>query len=135
MRRYWTIQAENTKEFLTVRTWSDGKQPTKHRSPIIMQVLKLGNVDPGPKPGSITDPGVLNEMGVADWNPVSTDFVHGVTEALKLAFADREAYYGDPDFVKVPLKQLLSRDYNQERSKEISDQASLELRPGKISGF
>ena len=98
--------------------------------------LEIGKCGPWSQgPVQLQTLALLNEMGVADWNPVSTDFVHGVTEALKLAFADREAYYGDPDFVKVPLKQLLSREYNQERSKEISDRASLELRPGKISGF
>ena len=98
--------------------------------------LEIGKCGPWSQgPVQLQTLALLNEMGVADCNPVSTDFVHGVTEALKLAFADREAYYGDPDFVKVPLKQLFSRDYNQERSKEISDQASLELRPGKISGF
>ena len=98
--------------------------------------LEIGKCGPWSQgPVHLQTLALLNEMGVADWNPVSTDFVHGVTEALKLAFADREAYYGDPDFVKVPLKQLLSREYNQERSKEISDRASLELRPGKISGF
>ena len=98
--------------------------------------LEIGKCGPWSQgPVQLQTLALLKEMGVADWNPVSTDFVHGVTEALKLAFADREAYYGDPDFVKVPLKQLLSREYNQERSKEISDRASLELRPGKISGF
>ena len=98
--------------------------------------LEIGKCGPWSQgPVQLQTLALLNEMGVADWNPVSTDFVHGVTEALKLAFADREAYYGDPDFVKVPLKQLLSREYNRERSKEISDRASLELRPGKISGF
>ena len=98
--------------------------------------LEIGKCGPWSQgPVHLQTLALLNEMGVADWNPVSTDFVHGVTEALKLAFADREAYYGDPDFVKVPLKQLLSREYNRERSKEISDRASLELRPGKISGF
>ena len=98
--------------------------------------LEIGKCGPWSQgPVQLQTLALLNEMGVADWNPVSTDFVHGVTEALKLAFADREAYYGDPDFVKVPLKQLLSREYNRERSIEINDRASLELRPGKISGF
>ncbi|MFL2772535.1 MAG: gamma-glutamyltransferase family protein [bacterium] len=98
-----------------------------------LEIGKCGTWSQGPV--QLQTLALLNEMGVADWIPVSTDFVHGVTEALKLAFADREAYYGDPNFVEVPLKQLLSREYNLERSKEISDQASLELRPGKISGF
>jgi gamma-glutamyltranspeptidase/glutathione hydrolase len=56
-------------------------------------------------------------------------------EAAKLAFADREAFYGDPDFVKVPIETLLSEKYNAERRKLISTKASLELRPGTIAGF
>jgi gamma-glutamyltranspeptidase / glutathione hydrolase len=62
-------------------------------------------------------------------------FIHLVTEALKLAFADREAYYGDPDFVTVPLETLLSEAYAAERRKLIGEQASLELRPGLVAGF
>ena len=49
---------------------------------------------------------------------------------MKLAFADREAYYGDPDFVEVPIETLLSDAYTDERRKLIAEQASLELRPG-----
>ena len=67
--------------------------------------------------------------------PDSAAFIHHVAEAMKLAFADREAYYGDPDFVKVPLAALLSEDYAAGRRRLISDQASHELRPGLIPGF
>ena len=49
----------------------------------------------------------------------SADYLHIVIEALKLAFADRHAYYGDPDFVDVPMKGLLDRDYASQRRKEI----------------
>ena len=44
-------------------------------------------------------------------DPNGADFVHTVTEAMKLGFADREAYYGDPDFADIPVDTLLSRDY------------------------
>ncbi|WP_285733624.1 gamma-glutamyltransferase family protein [Nocardiopsis sp. ATB16-24] len=64
---------------------------------------------------------------------VSADFVHRVTEAAKLAFADREAWYGDPDFVDVPLKELLSSDYAADRAGLVDDtRACLEQRPGRI---
>ena len=56
-------------------------------------------------------------------------------EATKLAFADREKFYGDPDFVHVPMATLLSDAYNDERRKLISDKASLELWPGSVEGF
>jgi gamma-glutamyltranspeptidase/glutathione hydrolase len=67
----------------------------------------------------------LREMGVA-----SADLVHTVVECAKLAFADREAWYGDPDFVEVPLDLLLSREYADERRALVGDSASMELRPG-----
>ena len=58
-------------------------------------------------------------------------YIHLVTEAAKLAFADREAYYGDPDFVHVPIQELLSEPYTSARRTLIDpDRASLELRPG-----
>ncbi len=58
-------------------------------------------------------------------------YVHTVVEAAKLAYADREFYYGDPDFVKVPLKLLLSKDYAKKRRELIDPKkASLEMRPG-----
>jgi gamma-glutamyltranspeptidase/glutathione hydrolase len=47
----------------------------------------------------------------------STAYIHAVTEALKLVFADRHAYYGDPHFVDVPMKQLLSKGYAEQRRK------------------
>ncbi|HXV25704.1 MAG TPA: gamma-glutamyltransferase family protein [Alphaproteobacteria bacterium] len=68
-------------------------------------------------------------------DPLEADFVHLVTEAAKLAFADREAFYGDPNFVAVPIERLLSPAYNAKRRRLISDRASDELRPGSIPGF
>jgi gamma-glutamyltranspeptidase/glutathione hydrolase len=61
----------------------------------------------------------------------SAAYIHLVTEAAKLAFADREAYYGDPEFVHVPLPELLSDPYAAMRRQLIDpDRASLALRPG-----
>lgn len=62
---------------------------------------------------------------------LSANYVHTVTEALKLAFADRDEYYGDPHFVDVPLEGLLSDEYTERRRQLIEpDRASLERRPG-----
>jgi gamma-glutamyltranspeptidase/glutathione hydrolase len=66
---------------------------------------------------------------------VGPDFIHLQVECSKLAFADREKFYGDPDFVEVPMKSLLSDAYNDARGKLISEKASLELRPGLVEGF
>src|SRR6266436_2199026 len=68
-------------------------------------------------------------------NPVSADFMHLLVECSKLAYADREKFYGDPDFVQVPMATLLSDAYNDERRKLVSDKASLKLRPGSVEGF
>ena len=64
----------------------------------------------------------------------SAAYVHTVTECAKLAFADREAWYGDPDFVDVPLDALLSRAYADERRRLVADECSPELRPGAPEG-
>jgi gamma-glutamyltranspeptidase / glutathione hydrolase len=64
----------------------------------------------------------------------SGEYVHTVVECAKLAFADREAWYGDPAFVDVPLEALLSASYNDERRALVGDEASLELRPGAPDG-
>jgi len=61
----------------------------------------------------------------------SADYIHTVIEAEKLALADRDEYYGDPNFVKVPMQQLLSDQYTKMRRQLIDPRkASLELRPG-----
>ncbi|MBK5959034.1 gamma-glutamyltransferase [Rhodoplanes elegans] len=63
------------------------------------------------------------------------EFIHTVVECAKLAYADREKFYGDPDVVKVPMDVLLSDAYNDARRKLVTDAASLELRPGSVEGF
>jgi gamma-glutamyltranspeptidase/glutathione hydrolase len=62
---------------------------------------------------------------------LGADYVHTVTEVAKLAFADREAWYGDAD---VPMDDLLSEPYNAARRALVTDTASLELRPGSPGG-
>ncbi len=78
---------------------------------------------------------ILKGMDIAAMAPDGADFVHTVTEAMKLAFADREVYYGDPNFADVPLAHLLSDTYAAARRKLISGEASLDLRPGRLPGF
>jgi gamma-glutamyltranspeptidase/glutathione hydrolase len=84
-------------------------------------------------------PALLQTLNILDGmeiDPTDTDaFAHTVTEALKLAMADREAYYGDPDFNAIPMDHLLSRDYAAGRRTQISATASDILRPGAIAGY
>jgi gamma-glutamyltranspeptidase/glutathione hydrolase len=68
-------------------------------------------------------------------DPAGADFIHLQVECAKLAYADRETFYGDPDFVDVPMATLLSDAYNAQRRKLVGDAASLDLRPGSVEGF
>ncbi len=62
---------------------------------------------------------------------LSADTIHACVESMKLAFADRDKFYADPLFVKVPMKTLLSDGYNDMRRKLIDpERASSEVRPG-----
>ena len=78
---------------------------------------------------------LLKGFDVDRLDPTGPDFIHTWIECAKLAYADREAFYGDPKFVDVPMEALLSEAYNAERRKLVGQQASLDQRPGKIEGF
>ena len=73
---------------------------------------------------------ILDGLDLRSMGHNSADYLHVCVEAAKLAFADREAYYGDPLFDHVPFDVLLSRGYNEGRRGLIGDRASLEMRPG-----
>ena len=60
----------------------------------------------------------------------SAEYIHTLTETLKLVYADRDTYYGDPRHVKVPADRLLSKEYAAGRRALIGPDASLEFRPG-----
>ncbi len=72
-------------------TWTQG--------PMLMQTLNI-----------------LEHFDLLQMGHNSPAYIHTVTEALKLAFADREAYYGDPEFSPVPIDGLLSKEYAAERA-------------------
>lgn len=78
---------------------------------------------------------ILEGTGIETMDPNGAEFVHTITETLKLVMADREAYYGDPDFTEIPMDVLLSRDYAQARRALIGPTASLEQRPGRVPGY
>ncbi len=77
---------------------------------------------------------LLRDVDLADMDPLGGRFVHTVVEAAKLAFADREAWYADPNFVDVPMAALLSDAYAAQRRKLIAESASFDLRPGSPAG-
>jgi gamma-glutamyltranspeptidase/glutathione hydrolase len=62
---------------------------------------------------------ILEQFDLKAMKHNSADYVHTVVEALKLAYADRDTYYGDQEFVQTPGEGLLSKDYAKERAKLI----------------
>lgn len=96
-------------------------------------VAKCGPWSQGP--AFLQQLALLQYFDLDKMDPTGPDFVHVVVEASKLAFADREAWYGDPAAVGVPMQELLSDTYNSARAKLITDTASLELRPGNPTGL
>jgi gamma-glutamyltranspeptidase / glutathione hydrolase len=87
-------------------TWTQG--------PVMLQSLRL-----------------LENFNLKSMGTFSPDYIHATIEAMKLAYADRDKYYGDPDFVSVPVHQLLSDEYTKIRYPLIDmKHASEEIRPG-----
>ena len=113
--------------------WSAAYEPALSRAYGDYEVFKAGAWSQGPV--FLQQLALLEGFDLAELDPVGDEFVHLVVEAAKLAFADREAYYGDPDFVDVPVTTLLSDTYSSERRALIGERGSLDLRPGTIEGY
>lgn len=77
---------------------------------------------------------LLKQLDLESLAFAGDEYIHAVTECAKLAFADREAFYGDPKFVEVPVADLLSDVYAADRAALVGPEASLELRPGRPGG-
>lgn len=73
---------------------------------------------------------ILDAAGITGMRLRSEQYLHTFTEAIKLAFDDRNAFFGDPLFAKVPAEGLLSRSYAAERARLIGEQASMQHRYG-----
>jgi gamma-glutamyltranspeptidase/glutathione hydrolase len=98
-------------EVLTCGPWCQG--------PVLLQMLSL-----------------LDGVDVKALGHNTPAYVHLVTEAMKLCFADRERYYGDPRFVEVPMEALLAPAYAAERRRLIGERAWPEMPPaGRLPGF
>jgi gamma-glutamyltranspeptidase/glutathione hydrolase len=96
-------------------------------------VLKCGPWSQGPV--FLQQLAILAGFDIGAMDPLGPDFIHTVVEAAKLAYADREAYYGDPNFGSIPLEHLLSPEYNAVRRGMIGKTASMELRPGSVPNY
>lgn len=102
----------------TYRGFTVFKAGPWNQGPVLLQTLRL-----------------LEGFDLRSMGAESADEIHVATEAIKLAYADRDRYYGDPDFVKVPLAALLSDDYTRSRRTLIDmARASTEQRPGNLEG-
>lgn len=112
----WQASYE-TPETVDYHGWSVWKPGFWSQGPTLLQSLNI-----------------LSGVDMAALDPTGAEFVHQVTEAMKLSFADREAYYGDPDRTALPGDTLLSAAYATQRRSQIGAQASLEQRPGAIPG-
>jgi gamma-glutamyltranspeptidase/glutathione hydrolase len=104
---------------VTYRGYTVHKAGPWNQSPVLLQTLNL-----------------LEGFDLRAMGHLSVDSIHVMTEAMKLAYADRDRYYGDPDFVKVPMTGLLSKAYAQQRRPLIDmTRASREQRPGTPGAF
>ena len=88
--------------------WSQG--------PVLLQILNI-----------------LEQQDLRAMGQNSAEFLHHVAEAMKLAYADRDTYYGDPAMIKIP-PELLTKAYAAARAKQIGSRASLQFQPGEIGG-
>ncbi|WP_127347985.1 gamma-glutamyltransferase [Pseudidiomarina mangrovi] len=76
--------------------------------------------------------GILEHTPIADAEPMSVDAVHYFTQAARLAYADRNRYIGDADFVEVPVAQMLNKEYLRERAQLIGDSDMGKAQPGEF---
>lgn len=92
------------------------------------RVCKAGFWSQGP--ALLMSLSILEAAGIARMEPGSDAYLHTVAEAFKLAFDDRNRFFGDPAFARVPARGLLSREYAAARARLIGPRASLEHRYG-----
>jgi gamma-glutamyltranspeptidase/glutathione hydrolase len=114
---------------------------SKWRDPIVAEYLDYQlHIMPPPSSGSVAIAQILemiDDYPLADMGHNSADYVHVVAEAMRRAFADRSYYLGDPDFVDIPMQELLSEEYNSTRMENFSMEEatpSCSLAHGEIAG-
>jgi gamma-glutamyltranspeptidase / glutathione hydrolase len=112
--------------------WRASSEPPVTTGYAGLTVCKTGPWGQGPVFGQQL--ALLAGFDLATMAPGGAEYIHTVVECAKLAFADREAWYGDPRQADVPLAALLSAGYADERRRLVGDQASPDLRPGRPDG-
>lgn len=112
--------------------WRATVEPTVSRSFAGVEVHKTGPWGQGPV--MLQQLALLDQCGIAGMAPDDDRFIHTIVECAKLAFVDRETFYGDPNFSDIPMTELLSDDYARRRASSISDTASQELVPSHLPG-
>jgi gamma-glutamyltranspeptidase / glutathione hydrolase len=112
--------------------WRPSSEPPVTIGYAGLTVCKTGPWGQGPVFGQQL--ALLAGFDLAAMAPGGTEYIHTVVECAKLAFADREAWYGDPRQADVPLAALLSAGYADERRRLVGGQASPDLRPGHPDG-
>jgi len=115
--------AEESPVSLTFRGVDVVKAGPWTQGPVLLQTLAILEAAASASP-----------EGDAVLDPSTALGVHTIVEALKLALADRDAWYGDPAQTDVPLTELLSASYGAERAALIGETASREVRPGHPGG-
>lgn len=108
--------AEDTPRTFTYRGYEVVKPGFWTQGPVMLQALQI-----------------LEGFDLKSMGHNSPRYLHTVIEAVKLAFADRDRYYGDPAFSAIPEERLLSMEYAAQRRKQIDPAAaSMEHRPGSF---
>ncbi|MEM6831988.1 MAG: gamma-glutamyltransferase family protein [Pseudomonadota bacterium] len=113
----WCPSIEATQTY-SYQGWTLHKTGPWSQGPVLLQALVI-----------------LKHVDIAAMDPFGEEFTHTVVETIKLAFADREAYYGDPAQTNIPLDYLLSDEYGAQRATMIGEAASMEQRPGRVPGL
>jgi gamma-glutamyltranspeptidase/glutathione hydrolase len=114
-----------------------GWKPTRE-APVSYDYGRYTVLKPGPWTqglATLQQFALLKGFDLDGLDPAGADFIHLQVECAKLAFADRDTFYGDPLFVDVPVGTLLSDSYNDLRRRAVGESASHEQRPGTIDGF
>jgi gamma-glutamyltranspeptidase / glutathione hydrolase len=112
--------------------WRAGLEPSLAHGYGPWRVHKTGPWGQGPV--FLQQLALLSAVDLPSMPVGGPDFIHAAVESAKLAFADREAWYGDPAFAPDLTGELLAEDYTRARRRLMGEEASSELRPGSPGG-